>query len=130
MSIIFTSQCLKIKINYNKIDCYKIMTDNFEQILQDNYCLKKSLALTRNQNEKLLQELSEMRFNYQELLDKNTDISHTYNQLLKKNQLQSSEYNKDLKTLTSQIEELKMLIEQKQLELENFQIRMIPNLDQ
>lgn len=32
--------------------------------------------------------------------------------------------------MTSQIEELKTLIEQKQQEMENFQIRIIPNLDQ
>lgn len=32
--------------------------------------------------------------------------------------------------MTSQIEELKILIEQKQQEMENFQIKIIPNLDQ
>jgi molecular chaperone GrpE (heat shock protein) len=50
--------------------------------------------------------------------------------LQKKQQLQVAEHSKDVSTLTSQIEELKTLIEQKQQDLENFQIRMIPNLDQ
>ena len=86
--------------------------------------------MIRYQNEKLQQELSDTRFDFQELLDKNTEINHVYNQIQKKSQLQVAQHNKDIATLTSQIEELKVLIDQKQRDLQDFQIKMIPNLDQ
>lgn len=106
------------------------MSEDFQRIYDDNISLKKMLQVTRHHNDKLQQELSEMREQNQELAQQNATINQSLNQLQRKYQLQMSEHNKDVTTLTAQIQQLKELIEQKQLELQNFQIRMIPNLDQ
>lgn len=90
------------------------MSDDFEHILEENRCLKKDIQILRYQNDKIQNELADIRFSHQELLDKNIEVNHSYNQLQKKYQLQGAEHNKDIATLTSQIEELKLLIEQKQ----------------
>jgi A-kinase anchor protein 9 len=106
------------------------MAEDFERVIEDNLCLKKSLQVARHHNDKLQTELSDLRLQQQELQDANSHLHHQHNQLQKKYQLQMAHHTKDINTLTSQIEELKNLIEQKQMELEHFQIKIIPNLDQ
>lgn len=106
------------------------MSEDFERVIEDNLCLKKSLQVSRHLNDKLQTELSDLRLQLQELQEANTHLHHQHNQLQKKYQLATAHHSKDINTLTAQIEELKTLIEQKQLELENFQIKIIPNLDQ
>lgn len=50
--------------------------------------------------------------------------------LQRKHQMMMAEHNKDIDTLNLQVGELKDYIENKQHEIEEFQLRMIPNLDQ
>jgi hypothetical protein len=58
-----------------------------------------------------------MRTQYEDLASQHAAVNLSHNQLQRKYQLQMNEHSKDINTLTAQIEELKQLIEQKQLEL-------------
>ena len=44
--------------------------------------------------------------------------------------MQVAEHSKDIAVLSAQVQELKELIERKQEELEQFQLKIIPNIDQ
>lgn len=68
--------------------------------------------------------------NNQEIIDKNTSINESYILLQKRHQMQVAEHSKDIAVLSAQVEELKELIERKQEELEQFQLKIIPNIDQ
>ena len=71
-----------------------------------------------------------MRMLNEELTERNTQINDSYAMLQRKHQMMMAEHNKDIDTLNLQVGELKEYIESKQHEIEEFQLRMIPNLDQ
>ena len=103
---------------------------DWERVLEENMCLKKQLQATRHDNDRLREELGSLRLEQEEALERYGQLNGEYTKLAKKHQMQASAYQKDVASYAANIEELKQLISQKQLELDNFQIKMIPNLDQ
>ena len=91
---------------------------------------KKQLQATRHDNDRLREELGSLRLEQEEALERYGQLNGEYTKLAKKHQMQASAYQKDVASYAANIEELKQLISLKQLELDNFQIKMIPNLDQ
>ena len=106
------------------------MYNDIEEVISDNLSIKKAYHLSKNHTDKLQQDLASLREENKHLANKYEELKQTNLELTQKNKRLQMDLANDTSSFVSQIEELKFLIEQKEGELANFQLKLIPSLDQ
>lgn len=106
------------------------MYNDIEDVITDNLSIKKAYYLSKSQADKLTQEVLTLQETISQLNIKIDDLNDRNAELSSKNKRMQMDLANDTASFVSQIEQLKFLIEQKEEELANFQLKLIPSLDQ